>query len=74
MKRLDLDLPTFGFIVSTRAALGVGIGLLLSFRIPESRRRAIGLTLVGIGAATTVPALMVARRRMRTAELPPAVA
>ena len=74
MKRLDLNLPTFGFIVSTRAALGVGIGLLLSSRIPESRRRATGLALVAIGAATTIPALIAARRGVRMAELPPGVA
>src|SRR5215471_7620952 len=64
MKRLDLNLPTFGFIVSTRAALGVGIGLLLSSKIPESRRRTVGLTLVGVGAATTIPALVLAFRGM----------
>ena len=74
MKRLDLNLPTFGFIVSTRAALGVGIGLLLASRIPERRRRATGLALVGIGAATTIPALIAALRGMRTAELPPGLA
>ena len=74
MKRLDLNLPTFGFIVSTRAALGVGIGLLLSSRIPESRRRATGLALLTIGIATTVPALIAAFRGMRTAELPSRVA
>ena len=56
MKNVLLDLPTFGFIVSTRAALGVGIGLLVSERLPTDRRRAIGRTLIAIGAATTVPA------------------
>lgn len=70
MRRLDLNLPTFGFIVWTRAALGVGIGLLLSKRIPESRRRATALTLVGIGVATTIPALIAAFRGMRAADLP----
>lgn len=74
MRRLDLNLPTFGFIVSTRAALGVGIGLLLSSRIPVSRRRTTGLALVAIGVATTIPALIAALRGMRTAELPPATA
>ena len=74
MKRLDLNLPTFGFIVWTRAALGVGIGLMLSSQIPEPRRRAIGLTLVGIGVATTIPALIAALRGVRTAELPPGLA
>ena len=30
MKQVVLTIPTFGFIVATRAALGVGIGLLAS--------------------------------------------
>ena len=61
MKDLILDLPTFGFIVGTRAALAFGLGLLLSSKFPENRRRAIGLTLVAIGAATTIPAAMSVR-------------
>ena len=74
MKRLDLNLPTFAFIVSTRAALGVGIGLLLSSRIPTARRRAVGLMFLGLGVATTIPSLIAAFRGIRTAELPPGIA
>jgi hypothetical protein len=58
MKNLVLSLPTFGFVVGTRAALGVGIGLLLSGKMTESQRRAVSVTLVAIGAATTIPAAM----------------
>ena len=66
MDTLHLKLPTFGFVVATRALLGVGIGLLLSERLSADRRRAVGLTLVGIGAVTTVPALAaVLRARSR---------
>ena len=68
MKTLALDLPTFGFVVATRAMLGVGIGLLLSERLSAKRRRAAGLTLLTIGAATTVPAIAAvlrARKRSR---------
>ena len=60
--------PLFGFIVGTRAALAFGLGLLLAGRIPEDRRHSVGLTLVAIGAATTIPALMFvfgSRRRER---------
>ena len=39
MKQVVLTIPTFAFIVATRAALGVGIGLLVSSRMPQSRRR-----------------------------------
>ena len=66
MKSLQLNLPTFGFVVATRAMIGAGIGLLLASRIPESRRRAIGFTLVGLGAASTVPALLAVRRGLRS--------
>jgi hypothetical protein len=72
MKTLVLDLPTLWFVVATRAMLGVGIGLLLSERLPNNRR-AIGLTLVTIGAATTVPAIM-AVLRARNQRKPDAVA
>ena len=65
MKHILLNLPTFGFIVTTRAALGVGIGLLVSERLPAPRRRAIGATLIAIGAATTIPAVMFVIRSLR---------
>jgi hypothetical protein len=65
MKSVLLTLPTFGFIVATRAALGVGVGLLMSERVPPQRRRAIGAALVAIGAATTVPAAMSVVRSLR---------
>ena len=65
MRALTLPLPVFGFVISTRAALGVGIGLLMAGRLSAERRRKVGLTLVGIGAATTIPALSLIRRSMR---------
>jgi len=71
MKTVVLGMPMFGFVVATRAALAAGVGLLLADRIPESRRRAIGLTLVSIGAATTIPAAMAVfrGRKDKAAEL-----
>jgi len=65
MKHVHLSLPTFGFIVSTRAALGVGIGLLASERLSAQRRRAIGASLIAVGAATTVPAVLSVIRSLR---------
>jgi hypothetical protein len=63
---LILTPPLFGFVVATRAALGFGLGLLLADRIPEDRRRALGFTLVAVGAATTIPAVLtVLRSRAR---------
>jgi len=60
MKNLLLSPPVFGFVVATRVALAFGIGLLVADRIPEARRRRVGLTLVAIGAATTIPAAVLA--------------
>ena len=65
MKKVFLNLPTLGFIVSTRAALGVGIGLLVAERLSAQRRRAIGATLIAVGAATTVPAALSVVRSLR---------
>src|SRR4029078_5500204 len=57
MTELLLSPPVLGFVVVTRAALAFGLGLLMADRIPASRRRTIALTLIGIGAATTIQAV-----------------
>jgi len=64
MKRLDLPVRDFAFVIATRAALGAGIGLLLSQKLGR-RSRAVGLTLVALGALTTIPAAMKLRRSAR---------
>ena len=56
MRQFHLTPPLLGFIVATRAALAFGAALLLADRIPKGRRRTIGLSMVALGAATTVPA------------------
>ena len=69
MKSVVLTIPSFAFIVATRAALGVGVGLLASTRVPENRRRRVGAALVAVGVATTVPAVMqIVRGRRRLAQ------
>lgn len=50
-----LSIPELALIAGTRVALGVGIGLLLSDRLNRDQRKAAGVALVGIGAATTIP-------------------
>jgi hypothetical protein len=65
MKNVMLNLPTLGFIVGTRAALGCGIGLLVSSKLNDTRRRSIGAALVAIGALTTIPALRAVIRTTR---------
>ena len=56
MRQLVLTIPEVAFIAGTRGALGAGVGLLLSGRMTEARRRAVGWTLIAIGAVTTIPA------------------
>ena len=55
MRRRRLTLPLIGTIAVTRAMLGAGIGLLVSPYLQQKHRRAVGLALVGVGAASTVP-------------------
>ena len=59
MRIKTLTIPEVGFIAGTRAALGAGVALLLAGRLSASSRRAVGLTLIAIGAVTTIPAAMV---------------
>ena len=66
-----LNPPLLGFVVGTRAALAFGLGLLVAGRIPEPRRRAIGLMLVAIGLATTIPAAISVFARRVPAESGP---
>jgi hypothetical protein len=64
MRTLELRLPVFASIVVTRAALGFGAGLLLSDKMSARKRRAIGLALVALGAATTIPAIQTVRSHL----------
>jgi len=68
--KLVLNVPAFGFIVSTRAALGVGLGLLIAGRLSGEKRRAAGALLVAAGAITTIPALIAVARGVRRARTP----
>lgn len=65
---VTLPLPVLFGIVATRAALGVGIGLLLADKL-KSKRRPVGVALVAIGAVTTVPAVIALLRARDAAEL-----
>ena len=56
MKRsLQLSVPMLVSVAATRGLLGVGVGLLLAPRIDRKRRRTVGLALVGLGIASTLP-------------------
>ena len=55
MKRHVVTIPEVGLIAVTRAMLGAGIALLVSDKLSPEQRRAIGWTLVAVGAVTTIP-------------------
>ena len=58
MKQHEVTVPQIGLIAGTRAMLGAGIALLLSDRLTAEQRRAIGWTLVAVGAVTTIPLVL----------------
>ena len=55
MRETHITLPELALIAGTRAALGAGLGLLLADRLPEGQRRAVGWTLLLVGALSTIP-------------------
>lgn len=55
MKKADLTLPEIALIAGTRGMIGAGAGLLLADRLNDDQRKAIGWTLLIIGAISTVP-------------------
>ena len=55
MKHHEVTVPQISLIAGTRALLGAGIALLLSEKLSDEQRRAIGWTLVAVGALTTIP-------------------
>jgi hypothetical protein len=67
MKQVLLELPTFGLMVATRAALAAGVVLLTTARLPERKRRMIGTVLVATGAVTTIPFAWAMRRGLKRA-------
>ena len=55
MPRHQFTTPEIAMIAGTRVALGMGIGMLLSGRLSRDQRKAAGLALFIVGAASTVP-------------------
>jgi uncharacterized membrane protein YfcA len=55
MREARITLPELALIAGTCAALGAGLGLLLADRLPEGQRRAVGWTLLLVGALSIVP-------------------
>ena len=55
MKEARLTLPEVMLIGGTRGMLGAGVALLLSHKLNDDQRRAIGWTLFLVGAISTIP-------------------
>lgn len=55
MRDTRITLPELGLIAGTRALFGAGLGLLLADRLNDDQRRAIGWTLMLVGAISTIP-------------------
>ena len=67
MRETRVSLPELALVALTRAALGFGFGLLASSRLTNDQRRAVGITMVLVGAVTTIPlAIAVLQGRQRT--------
>jgi hypothetical protein len=55
MHERRITVPELGMIAATRALLGAGVGLLVADRLAPETRRAVGWTLLAIGALSTIP-------------------
>jgi hypothetical protein len=55
MRQTQITIPELALIASTRAILGAGVALLLADRLPEDQRKAVGWTMLLVGALSTIP-------------------
>jgi hypothetical protein len=58
MKTYQVTLPEMAIVAATRGMAGAGAGLLLADAIRPETRKAVGWTLLAIGAISTVPIVM----------------
>jgi hypothetical protein len=70
MREAQVTIPELAMIAGTRAALGAGLGLLLADRLSDGQRKAVGWTLLLIGAATTIPLALEVLGKTRASATP----
>jgi hypothetical protein len=58
MPMTSLSLSRVGALALTRAALGVGVGLLAADRLQPRTRHVVGGALLAVGVVSTVPLLV----------------
>ena len=73
MRERGLTMPEIAVIGGTRAALGAGIGLLISDRLNKDQRKGAGWALLGIGVFSTVPIVIGILTKRPISEKPVAV-
>jgi hypothetical protein len=61
-------------LAGTRVALGAGIGLLISDRLNNDQRKAVGWTLLAVGVLSTIPILAGGLEKPPVAGRPPVAA
>jgi hypothetical protein len=55
MKSTEITLPELALIAGTRGMLGAGAALLISSKLNNDQRKAVGWTLFLVGLISTVP-------------------
>jgi hypothetical protein len=55
--KTEISLPDLGLVAMTRGMLGIGIGLLAANKL-NGARKPVGVALIAVGLATTVPLLL----------------
>jgi hypothetical protein len=55
MKTHPVTVPEIAIVAVTRGMAGAGLGLLLGNMLSAETRRAVGWTLLAVGAVTTIP-------------------
>jgi hypothetical protein len=55
MRTFDVSFPELMFVAATRGMAGAGLGLLLADHVKPEARKAVGWTLLALGALSTVP-------------------
>ena len=58
MRETRITIPELVLVAGTRAILGAGLGLLLSDRLSDEKRKAVGWSLFAVGALSTIPLAM----------------
>ncbi|MBS1724563.1 MAG: hypothetical protein JSS66_16600 [Armatimonadetes bacterium] len=65
MRKASMSLPEIGAIALTRGLGGAGAALLMSDKVPEKRKKTIGIALLAVGALSTVPLLIDLFQKLR---------